>query len=177
MKTMDWAGELTYLFKGGNTEAIHLAIQGLTIKYNGEFDATILLDKLVNMKTPDSHWAFTSPATMIAATVIIFLIRVCIWKHCCSSWELTALTLSPPTMPMPASGPSDPTTGSSSTGPSNHFSPEGCTYQLGQEKQHLGPDHSFTWLSETTNKNITLKNPKGGERYWRWYFVNLVNFN
>ncbi len=85
MKTMDWAGELTYLFKGGNTEAIHLAIQGLTIKYNGEFDATILLDKLVNMKTPDSHWAFTSPATMIAATVIIFLIRVCIWKHCCSS--------------------------------------------------------------------------------------------
>jgi hypothetical protein len=32
MKTMDWAGELTDLFKGGNTETIYKAVQGLRAK-------------------------------------------------------------------------------------------------------------------------------------------------
>ncbi len=44
IKTMDWAGEITDLFHYGNQEAIHQAVQGLRTRYNGEFDATILLD-------------------------------------------------------------------------------------------------------------------------------------
>ena len=59
IKTMDWAGEITDLFHYGNKEAIHQAVQGLRTRYNGEFDATILLDQLDQLKTPDTHWAFS----------------------------------------------------------------------------------------------------------------------
>jgi hypothetical protein len=54
MKTMDWARELVDLFLNGNREAI----QGLRTKYNREFNATILLDKLDHMQNLEPHWAF-----------------------------------------------------------------------------------------------------------------------
>jgi len=75
IKTMDWAGEITDLFHYGNKEAIHQAVQGLRTRYNSEFDATILLDQLDQLHTPDLHWAFTSPATMIGAAICIFCNR------------------------------------------------------------------------------------------------------
>ncbi len=65
---MDWAGELTDLIQNGNKEAINQAVQGLPTKYNSEFDATILLDKLDHMQTPGPHWAFMSQAAMIATS-------------------------------------------------------------------------------------------------------------
>jgi hypothetical protein len=36
---------------------------GLQTKYNSEFDATILLDKLDHMQNPDPHWAFFIPSS------------------------------------------------------------------------------------------------------------------
>ncbi len=45
-KTMDWIGELVLLFGQANTEGIHTAIQGLRMKYNGEFDASKLFKEL-----------------------------------------------------------------------------------------------------------------------------------
>ncbi len=75
IKTMDWAGKITDLFHYGNKEAIHQAVQGLRTRYNGEFDATILLDQLDQLdqrKTPDTHWIFTSPAAMVGAAICLF---------------------------------------------------------------------------------------------------------
>ena len=46
IKTMDWAGEITDLFHYENKDAIHQALQGLRNRYNGEFDATVLLEQL-----------------------------------------------------------------------------------------------------------------------------------
>jgi len=46
IKAMDWPKEITDLFHQGNKEAIHHAVQGLKTRYNGEFNATILLDQL-----------------------------------------------------------------------------------------------------------------------------------
>jgi hypothetical protein len=46
IKAMDWPGEITDLIHQGNKEAIHHAVQGLKTRYNGEFNATILLDQL-----------------------------------------------------------------------------------------------------------------------------------
>ncbi len=37
---MDWTGKLAELFGRANTEGIHVAIQGLQTKYNGEFDTS-----------------------------------------------------------------------------------------------------------------------------------------
>jgi hypothetical protein len=74
IKTMDRAGEITDLFHYGNKEAIHQAVQGLRTRYNGEFDATILLDQLDQLQTQDPHWAFTLPAAMIRTTICIFAI-------------------------------------------------------------------------------------------------------
>jgi len=65
IKTMDWAGKITDLFHYENKDAIHQAVQGLRNRYNGEFDATVLLDQLDQLdqrgqtKTPDTHWIFT----------------------------------------------------------------------------------------------------------------------
>jgi hypothetical protein len=62
IKTMDWAGKITDLFHYENKDAIHQAVQGLRNRYNGEFDATILLEQLDQLdqhgqaKNPDSHW-------------------------------------------------------------------------------------------------------------------------
>jgi hypothetical protein len=81
IKTMDWAGKITDLFYYGNKEAIHQAVQGLRTRY--EFDATILLDQLDQLKTPNLHWAFTSPAAMIGAAICIFTMGICHWKCCC----------------------------------------------------------------------------------------------
>jgi hypothetical protein len=83
IKTMDWAGEITDLFHYGNKEAIHQAVQGLQTRYNGEFDATILLDQLDQLKTPDTHWTFTSPAAMIGAAICLFSLGFCFWRCCC----------------------------------------------------------------------------------------------
>jgi hypothetical protein len=46
IKTMDWVGKIMDLFHYGNKEAIHQAVQGLCTRYNGEFNAAILLDQL-----------------------------------------------------------------------------------------------------------------------------------
>jgi hypothetical protein len=56
----------------GYQDAIHQAVQGLRTRYNSEFDATILLDQLDHLQTPDPYWAFTSPAGMIWAAICIF---------------------------------------------------------------------------------------------------------
>ncbi len=39
-------GEITDLFRYENKDAIHQAVQGLRTRYNGEFDATVLLNQL-----------------------------------------------------------------------------------------------------------------------------------
>ncbi len=60
IKTMDWAGEITDLFKYENKDAIHHAVQGLRTRYNGEFDATVLLNQLVSW-TRETRTANRSP--------------------------------------------------------------------------------------------------------------------
>jgi hypothetical protein len=100
IKAMDWARELTDLFRNGNKEVIHQEVQGLRTKYNEEFDDTILLDKLGHMQVPDPHWAFTSPAAMIAAAICTFVVGLCIWKICCRSREPLTPTPSAPPMLM-----------------------------------------------------------------------------
>jgi hypothetical protein len=46
IKTMDWAVKITDLFHYQSKDVIHQAVQGLWNRYNGEFDATVLLDQL-----------------------------------------------------------------------------------------------------------------------------------
>jgi len=85
IKTMDWAGEITDLFHYENKDAIHQAVQGLRNRYNGEFDAMILLDQLDQLEQQgqdgkqDSHWIFTSPAAMIRAAICLFGVGYCLW--------------------------------------------------------------------------------------------------
>ncbi len=101
IKTMDWAGKITDLFHYGNKEAIHQAVQGLRTRYNGEFDATILLDQLDQLKTPDTHWAFTSPAAMIRAAICLFRLGYYLWRCCCRTSTMAPPQPSAPPMPMP----------------------------------------------------------------------------
>ncbi len=96
IKTMDWAGEIMDLFHYGNKEAIHQAVQGLRTRYNGEFDATILLDQLDQLdqrKTLDTHWIFTSLAAMIGAAICLFGLGYCFWRCCC--WTKTTMLPQP----------------------------------------------------------------------------------
>jgi len=89
IKTMDSAGKITDLFHYENKDAIHQAVQGLRNRYNGEFDATILLEQLdqldqrVQDKNPDPHWTFTSPAAMIGAAICLLGLGYCFWRCCC----------------------------------------------------------------------------------------------
>jgi hypothetical protein len=99
---MDWAGEITDLFHYGKQEAIHQAVQGLRTRYNGKFDATILLDQLDHLQTPDPHWAFTSSAAMIGADICIFAVGLCLWRCCRRTKEDSMTRPSAPPMPMPA---------------------------------------------------------------------------
>jgi hypothetical protein len=46
IKTMDRAGNITDLFHYESKDAIHQLVQGVRNWYNGEFDATVLLDQL-----------------------------------------------------------------------------------------------------------------------------------
>jgi len=98
-KTMDWTGELAELFGRANTEGIHMAIQGLWTKYNGEFDASKLFEELDQIKPAEAHWTFTSPAAMIGIALALFLIAMLIWKKCFST---------PPTSETPPPAPSAP---------------------------------------------------------------------
>jgi hypothetical protein len=82
IQAMDWAREITDLFHHGNKEAIHQAVQGIRTRYNSEFDATILLDQMDLLQTPDPHWAFTSPAAMIGAAICTFSVGICLWRLC-----------------------------------------------------------------------------------------------
>jgi hypothetical protein len=75
---MDWAREIIDLFCHSNKGTIHQVVQGLRTRYNGEFDATILMDQLDHLQTPDLHWAFTSTAAMIGAAICTFAIDICI---------------------------------------------------------------------------------------------------
>jgi hypothetical protein len=101
IKTMDWAGEITDLFHYGNKEAIHQAVQGLRTRYNGEVNATILLDQLDQLQTQDPHWAFTSTAAMIRTAICIFTMGICLWKCCRQTKEYPTPRPSAPPMPMP----------------------------------------------------------------------------
>jgi hypothetical protein len=102
-KTMDWAGEIADLFGRANTEGIHKAIQGLRTKYNGEFDASELFKELDQIKPPEAHWTFTSPAAMIGIALVLFLIGMLIWKKCFGTNQTTEAPLpSPSAPPMPA---------------------------------------------------------------------------
>jgi len=101
IKMMDWASEITVLFHYGNKEAIHQAVQGLRTRYNGEFDATILLDQLDQLKTPDTHWTFTSPAAMIRAAICLIGLGFCLWKCYCRTTTAPSPQPSAPPMPMP----------------------------------------------------------------------------
>ncbi len=89
IKTMDWASEIKDLFHYENKDAIRQAVQGLPNHYNGEFDATILLEQLDQLdqrgqdKNPDSHWIFTSPAAMIGAAICLLGLGYCFWRCCC----------------------------------------------------------------------------------------------
>jgi hypothetical protein len=110
IKTMDWAGKIIDLFHYENKDAIHQAVQGLRIRYNGKFDATILLEQLDQLdqqgqdKNPDSHWIFTSPAAMIGAAVCLLGLGYCFWRCCCRTLSMTTViqpTPSAPPMPTP----------------------------------------------------------------------------
>jgi hypothetical protein len=105
IKTTDWANEITDLFHYGNKEAIHQAVQGLRTRYNGKFDATILLDQLDQLKVPDSHWAFTLPAAMIGAAICLFTTGICLWKCCRHTKEDLTPGPSAPPMPIPVLAP------------------------------------------------------------------------
>ncbi len=74
MKTMDRAGELKDLFSRWNTKTIHRAIQDLRTKYNGEFDANTLFEKLEQIPPArPTGCSFTLPAAMILIALAIFL--------------------------------------------------------------------------------------------------------
>jgi hypothetical protein len=108
---MDWAREITDLFHYRNKEAIHQAVQGLRTRYNGKFDATILLDQLDQLQNPDPHWAFTLPVAMIRVAICTFAIGICLWKFCRQTKnDLTPTPSAPPMLmqaiaPQPAASP------------------------------------------------------------------------
>jgi hypothetical protein len=109
IKTMDWAGEITDLFHYENKDAIHQAVQGLRNRYNGEFDATILLNQLDQLDQrgqdgkQDSHWTFTSPAAMIGAAICLLGVGYLLWRCCCRTSNVTTvIQLAPSAPPMPA---------------------------------------------------------------------------
>jgi len=54
-KTMDWTGELAELFGRANTEGILMAIQGLRMKYNGEFDTSMKCSKNLTKSIRPRH--------------------------------------------------------------------------------------------------------------------------
>jgi hypothetical protein len=102
-KTMDWTGELAELFGWANTEAIHTAIQGLRMKYKGEFDASELFKELDQIWPAETHCTFTSPAAMIGIALALFLIGMLIWKKCFNNTSSAEATLPAPSAPpMPA---------------------------------------------------------------------------
>ncbi len=108
IKTMDWAGEIMDLFKYENKDAIHQAVQGLRTRYNGEFDATVLLNQLdqLDQRNQDgkqeSHWTFTSPAAMIGAAICLLGVGYLMWRCCCRTANLTTVIQpSPSAPPMP----------------------------------------------------------------------------
>jgi hypothetical protein len=105
IKTMDWASKITDLFHNGNKEANHQAVQGLRTWHNGEFDSTILLDQLDQLKTPDAHWAFISPAAMIRAAICLLALGFCFWKCCCRTTTAQSPQPSAPPMLMPTLSP------------------------------------------------------------------------
>jgi hypothetical protein len=74
-------------------------MQGLRTRYNGEFDATILLEQLDQLQMLDSHWAFTLPVAIIGPAICIFAIGICLWK--CSSQTKEDPTPRPSAPPMP----------------------------------------------------------------------------
>jgi hypothetical protein len=104
IKTMDWAGKITDLFHYKNKDAIHQAVQGLRNRYNGKFDAMILLEQLDQLdqwgqdKNPDAHWIFTSPAAMIGAAICLLGLGYCFWRCCC--WTSTMTTMIQPVDPV-----------------------------------------------------------------------------
>jgi hypothetical protein len=101
-KTMDCTGELAELFGMANTEGIHMTIQGLRTKYNGEFDASKVFKELDQIKPAETHWTFTSPAAMIGIALVIFLIGMLIWKKCFSTPKSPETpTPAPSAPPMP----------------------------------------------------------------------------
>ncbi len=106
---MDWAGEITNLFHYENKDAIHQAVQGLHNCYNGEFDATILLNQLDQLDQrgqngkQDPHWTFTSPAAMIGAAICLLGVGYLLWRCCCqTSNMMTVIQPAPSAPPMPA---------------------------------------------------------------------------
>ncbi len=105
MKTVDWAKELTELFGRANTEAIHQLIQGLRTKYNGEFCASKLLEKLDQLPPAEAPWTFTSLAAVILTALTIFLVGALIWRKCCQAQEQVMLAPSAPPMSMPIINP------------------------------------------------------------------------
>jgi hypothetical protein len=69
----------------------------LKTKYNREFDASALFEKLDNPVTEAAHRMFTSLATMILMALAIFLNRILIRKICHMSQEPPMLLpLAPP---------------------------------------------------------------------------------
>jgi hypothetical protein len=70
-KTMGWIGELAELFGRANTEGIHMAIQGLRTKYNGEFDVSELFKELDQIKPAEANWTFPLPAAMIGIALAL----------------------------------------------------------------------------------------------------------
>ncbi len=79
-KTMDWTSELAELFGRANTKSIHMAIQGLRTKYNRKFETSELFRELNQVKPAETHWTFTSPASMIGIALALLLIGTLIWK-------------------------------------------------------------------------------------------------
>jgi hypothetical protein len=108
-KWLDWTWTLGQLFLQSENEVVTTAIAKLQTKISGKFDAEVLLHELETMtkeakelakEVPFNHWIFTSPGTMIGATLVCLFILFCCWRLCRSN-NTAAPVLYPTAPPAP----------------------------------------------------------------------------
>jgi hypothetical protein len=106
-------------------------MQGLRNRYNGEFDATFLLNQLDPLDQQsldgkqDSHRTFTSPAAMIEAAICLLGVGYLLYRCCCRTSSMTTVIQpapSAPPMPTPVATiqPPAPTRKIQNNGPKNN---------------------------------------------------------
>jgi hypothetical protein len=110
-KWLDWTWTLGQLFQQPENEVVTMAIAKLQNKISGKFDTEVLLHELETMTKEGkelakevlfNHWIFTSPRTMIGATLVCMFILFCCWRICKSNNAATppvSYTTAPPAPP------------------------------------------------------------------------------